>query len=85
MVTFLGKIRFDKQTKSSTIWWCFHTYNSEEDLIYFESYIGIARPFKLWGELVKFGLYGCTSVNSYTGSTFELKIGVSSFNPFTKK
>ena len=57
----------------------------EEDLIHFESYIGIARPFKLWGELVKFGLYGCTSVNSYTGSTFELKIGASSFNPFTKK
>ena len=56
-----------------------------ENLIHFESYIGIARPFKIWGDLVKFGLYGCTSVNSYTGSTFELKIGASSFNPFTKK
>ena len=34
---------------------------------------------------VKFGIYGCSSVNSLTGSTFEIKIGASSFNPFTKK
>ena len=56
-----------------------------ENLNYFETFIGISRPFKLWGDLVKFGIYGCSSVNSFTGSTFELKIGASSFNPFTKK
>ena len=56
-----------------------------ENLNHFETFIGISRPFQLWGDLVKFGIYGCSSVNSLTGSTFELKIGASSFNPFTKK
>ena len=56
-----------------------------ENLNHLETFVGISRPFQLWGDLVKFGIYGCSSVNSLTGSTFEIKIGASSFNPFTKK
>ena len=44
-----------------------------------EAFIGISRPFKIWGGLVKFGIYFSSAINS-EGADFEIKFGANGYN-----
>ena len=44
-----------------------------------EGFIGISRPFKIWGGLVKFGIYFSSAINS-EGPDFEIKFGANGYN-----
>ena len=54
-----------------------------EELKHFEIFAGISRPFRIFGGLVKFGLYLSASVNSSEGAKIEPKIGANGYNSFT--
>ncbi len=54
-----------------------------EELRHFEIFAGISRPFRIFGGLVKFGLYLSGSVNSSEGAKIEPKIGANGYNSFT--
>ena len=57
----------------------------KDDLGHIETFFGIEKPFKLFGGLVKIGAYAVTSANSFKGADFEFKLGISSFNSYSKK
>lgn len=56
-----------------------------DNLEHVETFFGIEKPFKLFGGLVKIGAYAVTSANTYRGADFEFKIGMSSYNSYSKK
>ena len=50
------------------------------DFQHIEAFIGISRPFKIWGGLVKFGIFFSSSINSTNGTNFEIKFGANGYN-----
>ena len=47
----------------------------DQDVAHLESFIGVSRPFRIFGGLVKFGVFVSSSINSEGSSRFELKGG----------
>ena len=54
----------------------------DQDFAHLESFIGVSRPFRIFGGLVKFGVFVSTSINSEGSSGFELKGGVNGYDSF---
>ena len=52
----------------------------DEKYKHLEVYLGISRPFKIFGGLVKFGLFISSSINSVEGLDYELKFGANGYN-----
>ena len=50
-----------------------------------ESFIGISRQFRVFGGLVKFGVFLSSSINSTNKSKFELKVGANGYNSFNNQ
>ena len=48
----------------------------DRDVAHLESFIGVSRPFRIFGGLVKFGVFVSSSINSEGSSRFELKGGL---------
>jgi len=42
--------------------------------------LGISRPFKIFGGLVKFGVFIASSINSENGLESEFKLGANGYN-----
>ena len=45
-----------------------------------EVFLGISRPFKIFGGLVKFGVFIASSINSENGLESEFKLGANDYN-----
>ena len=54
-----------------------------ENLNHIEIFAGISRPFRIFGGLVKFGLYLSASINSSEGTRIEPKIGANGYSSFS--
>ena len=52
----------------------------DKNFKHFEVFLGISRPFKIFGGLVKFGLFISSSINSENGLQSELKFGANGYN-----
>ena len=52
----------------------------DKNFKHFEVFLGISRPFKIFGGLVKFGLFISSSINSVNGLDYELKFGANGYN-----
>ena len=78
-IPLINKLKFQLSSGLGTL------FIPKEDLSHFEIFFGIARPFKLFGELVKIGCYAVTSANTVNGANFTIKIGANMYNSFTKK
>ena len=50
-----------------------------------EAFVGVERAFKMWQELVRFGIYGVTADDTIGSASFTLKVGVAFYSPFTRK
>lgn len=59
----------------------------DKDLAHVEFYAGLERPVKMWGDLVRFSIYGVTASNPFTTNTFDytIKFGFSFYSPWSKK
>ena len=57
----------------------------DQDFAHLESFIGISRQFRVFGGLVKFGIFLSSSINSTSKSKFELKIGANGYNSFNNQ
>jgi hypothetical protein len=53
-----------------------------KNLAHLESFLGISRPFRIFGGLVKFGVFVSGSINFDGISGFELKGGVNGYDSF---
>ena len=58
---------------------------SDQDFTHLETFIGISRPFRIFGGLVKFGIFLSTSINSKNGIQSELKLGANAYNSFNNQ
>ena len=58
---------------------------SDQDFTHVETFIGISRPFRIFGGLVKFGIFLSTSINSKNGIKSELKLGANAYNSFNNQ
>ena len=58
---------------------------SDQDFTHVETFIGISRPFRIFGGLVKFGIFLSTSINSKNGIQSELKLGANAYNSFNNQ
>jgi hypothetical protein len=54
----------------------------DQNFAHLESFIGISRPFRIFGGLVKFGIFISSSINSNGNSGFELKGGINGYDSF---
>ena len=50
------------------------------DYQHLEVFLGISRPFKIFGGLVKFGVFIASSINSENGLESEFKVGANGYN-----
>ena len=50
------------------------------DYQHLEVFLGISRPFKIFGGLVKFGVFIASSINSENGLESEFKLGANGYN-----
>jgi hypothetical protein len=57
----------------------------DQDFAHLESFIGISRQFRVFGGLVKFGVFLSSSINSTNKSKFELKVGANGYNSFNNQ
>ena len=57
----------------------------DQDFAHIETFIGISRQFRIFGGLVKFGIFLSSSINSTNKSKFELKIGANGYNSFNNQ
>ena len=57
----------------------------DQDFAHLETFIGISRQFRIFGGLVKFGIFLSSSINSTNKSKFELKIGANGYNSFNNQ
>tara|TARA_B110000305_G_scaffold153733_1_gene170379 strand:+ start:857 stop:3412 length:2556 start_codon:yes stop_codon:yes gene_type:complete len=57
----------------------------DQDFAHLESFIGISRQFRVFGGLVKFGVFLSSSINSINKSKFELKVGANGYNSFNNQ
>lgn len=58
---------------------------AENNFRHFEAFAGIQRMFRIRKQLFKLGLFAVTSDNTLNNPTLTYKIGISMYNPFTKK
>ena len=58
---------------------------SDQDFTHVETFIGISRPFRIFGGLVKFGIFLSSSINSKNGIQSELKLGANAYNSFNNQ
>ena len=52
----------------------------DQNSAHLETFLGISRPFRIFGGLVKFGVFVSGSINSDGISGFELKGGVNGYD-----
>lgn len=57
----------------------------EENFAHFEMFGGIERVIRIRRQLIRLGAYAVTSDNNIENADFEVKFGISFFNPFTGK
>ncbi len=57
----------------------------DQDFAHLETFIGISRQFRIFGGLVKFGIFLSSSINSTEQSQFEIKIGANGYNSFNNQ
>jgi hypothetical protein len=57
----------------------------DQNFAHLESFLGISRPFRIFGGLVKFGIFLSSSINSTNKSKFEVKIGANGYNSFNNQ
>jgi hypothetical protein len=57
----------------------------DESFRHAEAFVGLERAFKLWGELLRVGVYGVTADDTIGEANFTLKVGVAFYSPFTRK
>lgn len=50
-----------------------------------EVFVGLERAFKIWQEMVRFGIYGVTADDTINSANFTLKVGMAFYSPFTRK
>ena len=58
---------------------------TDQDFTHLETFIGISRPFRIFGGLVKFGIFLSTSINSKNGIQSEIKLGANAYNSFNNQ
>jgi hypothetical protein len=54
----------------------------DQNSAHLETFLGISRPFRIFGGLVKFGVFVSSSINSDGRSGFELKGGINGYDSF---
>lgn len=60
-------------------------YVQDQDLLHLEAFVGLGKPFKLWGETVEIACYYLVSDSSRSNLTGEFKIGFNFYNNFLKE
>ena len=57
----------------------------EEGFYHFEMFAGIEKVIRIREQLFRIGIYGVTADNTLSSPDITLKIGISSFNSYTRK
>ena len=76
-IPFLNKMKLQLSAGAASI------VVPNESLNHIEIFAGISKPFRIFGGLVKFGLYLSGSINSSEGTKIEPKIGANGYSSFT--
>ena len=76
-IPLLNKMKLQLSTGAASI------VVPNEKLNHIEIFAGISRPFRIFGGLVKFGIYLSGSINSSEGTKIEPKIGANGYSSFT--
>jgi hypothetical protein len=50
-----------------------------------EVFVGVERAFKMWQEMVRFGVYAVTADDSIGEANFTVKVGMAFYSPFTRR
>ncbi|MBI1305629.1 MAG: hypothetical protein GC181_03330 [Bacteroidetes bacterium] len=59
-------------------------YLEETGLKHFETFVGLEKPFRLWGQIFRVGVYYTAGVDNINGFTQAIKIGFDSYNSSTR-
>ena len=73
-IPLLGKLGLQLSAGTATL------IIPDKSFNHLEFFLGISRPFKIFGGLVKFGVFMSSSINSINGLDYELKFGANGYN-----
>lgn len=82
---FLNKIPIIKRLRLQTMGGANALLIPNDDIAHFEAYVGLEKPFRLFGVMWKYGLYQNVSFGNVSGFPTLLKFGMDFFNPVTGK
>ena len=81
----INKIPYLKKLKLYEIAGSGALYVPERKLIYFELFAGLEKPFKLFGEKFKLGVYVVSSIANQQNNPFQFKIGVQHYDIYRNR
>lgn len=79
----LGQMRFFRRIGLQTAVGSSVLLLEETGMTHIESFAGLERPFRLWGQLFRFGTYYTAGANNINGASQGLKFGIDFYNGFS--
>ena len=73
-IPFFSKLGFQLSAGAATL------IVPDNDIAHLEAFIGLSKPFRIFGGLVKFGVFLSSSINSTYGTGMEFKFGANGYN-----